>query len=40
MGSIAVYGEDRGQHVADVLAYRPEVAEPQVDTKLAQICCV
>jgi catechol 2,3-dioxygenase-like lactoylglutathione lyase family enzyme len=29
MGSIAVYGEDRGQHVADVLAERT-VTEPQL----------
>lgn len=27
MGSIAVYGDDRGQHVADVLAERAEVVE-------------
>jgi catechol 2,3-dioxygenase-like lactoylglutathione lyase family enzyme len=39
MGSIAVYGEDRGQHVVNVLADRPEVAEPQVSAGLAQLCC-
>jgi len=30
MGSIAVYGDDRGQHVADILAERSEAAAPTV----------